>query len=229
MKVMGSICHLRHRRSRHLSVIIDNMKIGIIGGVDRSGNLLQEVAEARGHQLELHTGVMSSAAAASSLRALIARSELVVVVTDVNSHNAVRSRAPRSQAAQASPPHRAPDGVSSIRGVAARPPDAADAQDQTPVPMDNRAVENARERDPGQIGRHQVPGDAIEARRRLDVSRYGGPQTDNVGQRRPRFVRPEKDRTSTIHSAPAASPRFGAPSSALVNPVFGRFDRRTRT
>jgi len=52
------------------------MKIGIIGGVDRSGNLLQEVAEARGHQLELHTGVMGSTASASSLRALIARSEL---------------------------------------------------------------------------------------------------------------------------------------------------------
>jgi hypothetical protein len=67
------------------------MRIGIIGGVDRSGNLLQEVAEARGHQLELHTGVMSSGVAASSLRALIARSELVVVVTDINSHNAVRS------------------------------------------------------------------------------------------------------------------------------------------
>jgi hypothetical protein len=67
------------------------MKIGIIGGVDRSGNLLQEVAEARGHQLELHTGVMASTTAASSLRALIARSELVVVVTDVNSHNAVRA------------------------------------------------------------------------------------------------------------------------------------------
>jgi hypothetical protein len=71
--------------------MIDNMKIGIIGGVDRSGTLLQEVAEARGHQLELHTGVMGSTASASSLRALIARSELVVVLTDVNSHNAVRA------------------------------------------------------------------------------------------------------------------------------------------
>jgi hypothetical protein len=90
-QLMGSICHLRCRASRHLSVIKDNMRIGIIGGVDRSGNLLQEVAEARGHQLELHTGVMVSATSASSLRALIGRSELVVVVTDVNSHNAVRA------------------------------------------------------------------------------------------------------------------------------------------
>jgi len=71
--------------------MLDNMKIGIIGGVDRSGNLLQEVAEARGHQLELHTGVMASSSSASNLRALIGRSELVVVVTDVNSHNAVRA------------------------------------------------------------------------------------------------------------------------------------------
>src|SRR4051812_8097867 len=81
-KIMSTICHFCHRRSRRLSVKIDSMRIGIIGGVDRSGSLLQEVAEARGHQLELHTGVMSSTVAASSLRALIARSQLVVVVTD---------------------------------------------------------------------------------------------------------------------------------------------------
>jgi hypothetical protein len=88
---MNAIFHFSRRRSRQLSVKKDSMRIGLIGGVDRSGNLLQEVAEARGHRLELHTGVMSSSSAASSLRALIARSELVVVVTDVNSHNAVRS------------------------------------------------------------------------------------------------------------------------------------------
>jgi hypothetical protein len=63
----------------------------MIGGVDRSAGDLQEVAEARGHRLELHTGVMSSSAAATSLRALIARSDLVLVLTDVNSHNAVRT------------------------------------------------------------------------------------------------------------------------------------------
>jgi len=67
------------------------MRIGIVGGVDRTANLLQSVAAEHGHQLELHTGVISGAASAAGLRALVARSELVVVVTDVNSHNAVRT------------------------------------------------------------------------------------------------------------------------------------------
>jgi hypothetical protein len=67
------------------------MRIGIVGGVDRTAHLLQSVAAERGHQLELHTGVISGAASAAGLRALVARSELVVVVTDVNSHNAVRT------------------------------------------------------------------------------------------------------------------------------------------
>ena len=67
------------------------MRIGIVGGIDRTANLLQSVAAARGHHLELHTGVISGSASADNLRALVARSELVVVVTDVNSHNAVKT------------------------------------------------------------------------------------------------------------------------------------------
>ncbi len=67
------------------------MRIGIVGGIDRSAHLLQSVAAARGHQLELHTGVISGAASANTLRALVARSELVLVVTDVNSHNGVKT------------------------------------------------------------------------------------------------------------------------------------------
>ncbi len=67
------------------------MRIGIVGGIDRSAPALQGIAAAQGHALELHNGVMSSGAAASGLRALIGRVELVVVVTDVNSHNGVRA------------------------------------------------------------------------------------------------------------------------------------------
>jgi hypothetical protein len=67
------------------------MRIGIVGGVDRTAHLLQDVAAARGHELELHTGVISGSASANTLRALVARSELVVVLTDVNSHNAVKT------------------------------------------------------------------------------------------------------------------------------------------
>jgi len=74
-----------------LSVKLDSMRIGVVGGVDRSAATLQAMADAQGHALELHNGVMSSGAAVASLRALIGRVELVVVVTDVNSHNGVRA------------------------------------------------------------------------------------------------------------------------------------------
>ena len=56
------------------------------------------------------------------------------------------------------------------------------------------AVENAREGDPGQVRRHQVPGDAIEARGHLDVRGHGAPETDQIGQRRPRSVCAEEQR-----------------------------------
>ena len=66
------------------------MRIGIVGGLDRSARDLQGIALARGHQLELHSGVIAGPASAAGLRALVTRSDLVIVVTDVNSHNGVR-------------------------------------------------------------------------------------------------------------------------------------------
>jgi hypothetical protein len=65
------------------------MRIGIIGGLDRNARELEAVAEAGGHRLETHTGVVGGSASATSLRALVSRSDLVFVLTDVNSHNAV--------------------------------------------------------------------------------------------------------------------------------------------
>jgi hypothetical protein len=65
------------------------MRIGIIGGLDRNARDLAAVAEAGGHRVETHTGVVSGSASAGSLRALVARADLVFVLTDVNSHNAV--------------------------------------------------------------------------------------------------------------------------------------------
>ena len=67
------------------------MRIGIVGGIIGRLTCCKDVAAARGHQLELHTGVISGSASADNLRALVARSELVVIVTDVNSHNAVKT------------------------------------------------------------------------------------------------------------------------------------------
>jgi hypothetical protein len=65
------------------------MHIAIIGGLDRNARDLAAVAEARGHTLDTHTGVIGGAAAAASLRALVARADLIFLVTDLNSHNAV--------------------------------------------------------------------------------------------------------------------------------------------
>jgi hypothetical protein len=65
------------------------LRIGIVGGIDRAMRDLQRVALAGGHDLETHTGVVRGGASVSSLRALVARADLVLVLTDVNSHNAV--------------------------------------------------------------------------------------------------------------------------------------------
>lgn len=66
------------------------MRIGIVGGLDRSAPDLKSIARAWGHDLELHTGGLAGPASACGLRALVTRSDLVIVLTDVNSHNAVR-------------------------------------------------------------------------------------------------------------------------------------------
>jgi len=66
------------------------MRIGIVGGLDRKARELEGIALARGHHLELHTGVIAGPASAAGLRAMVARSDLVIVVTDINSHNGVR-------------------------------------------------------------------------------------------------------------------------------------------
>jgi hypothetical protein len=66
------------------------MRIAIIGGMDRQARELEDIATAAGHRLETHTGVISGSASAAALRALVARAELIFVLTDVNSHNGVK-------------------------------------------------------------------------------------------------------------------------------------------
>jgi len=66
------------------------MRIGIVGGLDRIARDLEEVARAGGHELDTHTGVVAGRAAASSLRALVVWSDLVLILTEINSHNGVR-------------------------------------------------------------------------------------------------------------------------------------------
>lgn len=64
------------------------MRIGVIGGVEKMETRLRQVAALGGHEVEFHAG-HTSGPGADRLRALIERCDLVVIVTDVNSHGAV--------------------------------------------------------------------------------------------------------------------------------------------
>jgi hypothetical protein len=64
------------------------LRVGVIGGVDRTAVLLQRALAAIDCDLEHHTGHMAGHGAAR-LASLIDRVDLVVILTDVNSHNAV--------------------------------------------------------------------------------------------------------------------------------------------
>jgi hypothetical protein len=65
-----------------------SMRFGIVGGIERLEPRLRELAEAHGHAIEFHPGHVSGPAS-ERLRSLVERSDLVVIVTDVNSHTAV--------------------------------------------------------------------------------------------------------------------------------------------
>jgi hypothetical protein len=64
------------------------MRIGWIGGRERNETQLERIAERAGHVLEFHSGHVGGRGA-GDLRALVERSDFVIVVTDVNSHGAV--------------------------------------------------------------------------------------------------------------------------------------------
>ena len=65
------------------------MRIGLIGGVERDERKLARVAMLRGYELEYHPGHLHGGMV-QRLESLVERSQLVVIVTDVNSHGAVQ-------------------------------------------------------------------------------------------------------------------------------------------
>ena len=94
------------------------MRIGIVGGAERLADRLSSVANAAGHQLEFHDGHMRGTAS-ERLRAMIERSDVVVIVTEINSHGAVQQA--RSLASRAHRPVHLVRrfGTSQLRALAA--------------------------------------------------------------------------------------------------------------
>lgn len=64
------------------------MRVGIVGGVDRAEPLYVRVARDAGHEVEFHDGAVKGRGI-SALGRLVERCDVVVVITDVNSHGAV--------------------------------------------------------------------------------------------------------------------------------------------
>ena len=64
------------------------MRIGWVGGVERNENDLVRMARASGHHLTFHSGHMAGRGSLE-LKNLVERSDLVIILTDVNSHGAV--------------------------------------------------------------------------------------------------------------------------------------------
>ena len=64
------------------------MRVGIVGGAERIEARLRTVALAGGHELEFHSGHMNGTGR-GKLEAIVDRCDLLIVVTDVNSHAAV--------------------------------------------------------------------------------------------------------------------------------------------
>lgn len=65
------------------------MRFAVIGGYERGGAVLAQVAAELGHESVSHSG-HTSGRGADEIRRLVAWADVVVVVTDVNSHGAVK-------------------------------------------------------------------------------------------------------------------------------------------
>jgi hypothetical protein len=64
------------------------MKIAVIGGREASEPELVRIAEQAGYAIEFHDG-HSAGRGSHAIRALVARADLTVVVTEINSHGGV--------------------------------------------------------------------------------------------------------------------------------------------
>lgn len=65
------------------------MRIGIVGGVERTESAYAQIAAGTGHTVVFHGGHLGGRGS-EVLRTLVEHVDLVIVVTDVNSHGAVQ-------------------------------------------------------------------------------------------------------------------------------------------
>jgi hypothetical protein len=65
------------------------MRIVIVGGVERNETAFREIAEAHGHELVFHSG-HAGGRGSDALWRLSQNVDLLIVQTDVNSHNAAQ-------------------------------------------------------------------------------------------------------------------------------------------
>ena len=61
------------------------MHIGLIGGVERGTHHYEHLAAENGHTVEIHSGHLAGRGV-DTLAAIVDRSDVVVIITDVNSH-----------------------------------------------------------------------------------------------------------------------------------------------
>jgi hypothetical protein len=64
------------------------LRVGLVGGPTRAAQLLERTARDHGYHLEHHTGD-TAGRGAPSLESLVRRVDLVLILTDLNSHNGV--------------------------------------------------------------------------------------------------------------------------------------------
>ncbi len=66
------------------------MHIGLVGGIERGTHRYESVAAAGGHTVECRSGHLAGRGV-DTLEALVDRADLIVVITDVNSHGGMWS------------------------------------------------------------------------------------------------------------------------------------------
>jgi len=66
------------------------MHIGLIGGIERGAHHYEALAADAGHTVEIHSGHLAGRGM-DTLAAIVERADVIVVITDVNSHGGMWS------------------------------------------------------------------------------------------------------------------------------------------